>query len=172
LLAGGSKAIVCGITAYLVVVRMVRTRLCIVFLHFSLLTLIAATSLGIGLMLGLVLELTGLMLIVACLVSLVLVATSMVLRTFALELVIFMLVAADLVPMACIRGLIASSGFVAAALVSLIFASGGVATLGSPGTQDFAVYLCRRNVVEVCPAEIIDCIWHEETFGSIAESTS
>jgi hypothetical protein len=159
LLAGGSKRIVRGSTAYLVVVRMVCTRLCIVFFHFSLLTLIAATRSDIGLMLGLVLEVAGLMLVVACLASLILVATSMVLRIVALELVVFMLVAADLAFIACVRGSIASGGFVAAASVALIVAFGGAATLSSPDTQAFAVYLCCRNVVEVCPfAEVFDCM--------------
>jgi hypothetical protein len=145
-----------GSTAYLVVVRMVCTRLCIVFFHFSLLTLITATTLDIGLMLGLVLDVAGLMLVVACLASLIL---SMVLRIVALELVVFMLVAADLAFIACVRGSIAFGGFVAAVLVSLIFTSGGTATLSSPDTQAFAVYLCCRNVDEVCPfAEIIDCM--------------
>jgi hypothetical protein len=93
---------------------MVCTRLCIIFFHFALLTLIAASTLDIGLMLGLVLELADLMLVVAGLVSLVLVA---------LQLVIFVLVAADLVPMGCVRGSIASGGCVAVALVSIILAS-------------------------------------------------
>jgi hypothetical protein len=159
LLAGGSWGIVRGSTAYLVVVRMVCTRLCIVFLQCSLLTLIAATRSDIVFMLGLVLELADLMLVLTGLMSLALVATSMVLRIVALELVVFMLVAADLAFIACVRGSIAFGGFVAAVLVSLIFTSGGTATLSSPDTQAFAVYLCCRNVDEVCPfAEIIDCM--------------
>ena len=98
-------------------------------------------------------DLANLMLVVPALVPLILVATSIlsnVSRTVVLDLVIFVLVAADLVLMACVRGSIASGGFGAAAFLSPTFTSGEVVTLSSPDTQDFALYLCCRNIAKVC----------------------
>jgi hypothetical protein len=87
---------------------MINPRLCRVFLHCSLIALIAASTLDVILMLGsIVLALADLMLVLAALMSLVLTATSIrsnALRVVVLELLIFVLVAADLVPMACVRG--------------------------------------------------------------------
>jgi hypothetical protein len=87
---------------------MKKPRLCRVFLHCSLIALIAASALDVILMLeSIVLALADLMLVLAAPMSLVLVATSIrsnALRVVVLELLIFVLVTADLVLVACVRG--------------------------------------------------------------------